>query len=352
MRGRYGVPMNTFSTRLPGAARIARVPILSRVAKKRLVWMDWYARHGRNARLTCRHFGISPDTFYTWHRRYDPRNLRSLEDRSRRPHRVRQPMTPLPLVDRITSLREQYPRWGEDKLAILLKREQWETSPSTVGRRLRDLRKRGLLVEPKRKYTKHRGLMLRRPHAAPKPWDYMPEAPGDLVEIDTLSVTVLPGIRRFHFSARDVVSKWDVAETSTSKTSRAAARLLDALAERAPFPLQALQIDGGSEFKAVFERECQLRKIPLFVLPPQSPKLNGCVERSQRTWREEFYGVHRVSPDSVHEHRRQLQGWERTYNIIRPHQALGYQTPAEFLLRWKREHPEAPINLQRVYGMY
>jgi transposase InsO family protein len=352
MRGRYGVPMNTFGTRLPGAARIARVPVLSKRAKQRLAWMDWYERHERNARRTCRHFGITPDTFYHWKRRYDPRHLYTLEERSRRPRRVRPPMTAPALVTRMKALREQYPRWGPEKLAVLLRREGWDVSPRTVGRRLRDLRRRGLLVEPKRTYTKHRGLMLRRPHAAPKPWDFVPEAPGDLVEVDTLSVTVLPGIRRFHFSARDVVSKWDVAETSTRKTSRAAARLLDALQERMPVSIRGLQIDGGSEFKAVFERECQRRRIPLYVLPPKSPRLNGCVERSNGTWRHEFYGVHRVSSDSIHAHRRQLQGWERTYNTIRPHQALGYLTPAEFLLQWKREHPKAPIHLQKVYGMY
>ena len=348
MRGRYGVPMNTFGTRLPGAARIARVPVLSREAKKRLAWMDWYGRHGENARLTCRHFGISPSVFYRWKDRYDPRRLPTLEDCSHRPRRVRAPMTDPRLVVRLHQLRDQYPRWGKDKLVVLLRREGWAVSTSTVGRTLTRLKARGLLVEPKRKHTKHRGLLLRRPHAAPKPWDYAPETPGDLVEIDTVSITVLPGIRRFQFSARDVISKWDIAEAATSKTSRAAARLLDALRERAPFQLRALQIDGGSEFKAVFERVCAQRKIPLYVLPPASPRLNGCVERSQRTWREEFYGVHRVSSDSVHEHRQQLRAWERTYNTIRPHQALGYQTPAEFLLRWKREHPEVPINLQRV----
>ena len=123
MRGRYGVPMNTYGTRLPGAARIARVPVLSREAKKRLQWMDWYRRHGRNARLTCRHFGISPSAFYRWERRYDSRNLRSLEDRSRRPHHVRQPMTPPALVACMKALREQYPCWGEDKLVVLLRRE-------------------------------------------------------------------------------------------------------------------------------------------------------------------------------------------------------------------------------------
>ena len=68
-------------------------PELSREARRRLAWMDFYARQGRNARLTCRYFGISPDTFYRWRRRYEPRRLESLEDdpRTRRPHRVRRP---------------------------------------------------------------------------------------------------------------------------------------------------------------------------------------------------------------------------------------------------------------------
>jgi transposase len=39
---------------------------LSKAAKHRLRIMEWYEAHGKNARLTCRHFGISPDTFYRW----------------------------------------------------------------------------------------------------------------------------------------------------------------------------------------------------------------------------------------------------------------------------------------------
>ena len=54
----------------------------------------------------------------------------------------------------------------------------------------------------------------------------------------------------------------------------------------------AIQVDGGSEFQAVFEEACQERDIPLFVLPPRSPKLNGHVERANRTHREEFYEVY------------------------------------------------------------
>ena len=53
--------------------------------------LDWYRHHGENGRLTCRHFGISPDTFYRWKRRYRPNHLASLEDRSHTPKGRREP---------------------------------------------------------------------------------------------------------------------------------------------------------------------------------------------------------------------------------------------------------------------
>ena len=54
---------------------------LSREARVRLDCMDFYHRC-RNVARTCRHFGISRQTFYRWHRRYNPYNLNTLEARS------------------------------------------------------------------------------------------------------------------------------------------------------------------------------------------------------------------------------------------------------------------------------
>ena len=103
--------MRIISATAPKTLRLAgRGPKLSREAKKRLSWMDLYSSHGQNARLTCRHFDISPQTFYRWKRRYSPQRLQSLEDRSRRPLRVRQPTASPELVEAVLSLREQYPR--------------------------------------------------------------------------------------------------------------------------------------------------------------------------------------------------------------------------------------------------
>jgi hypothetical protein len=53
--------------------------------------------------------------------------------------------------------------------------------------------------------------------------------------------------------------------------------------------VKAVQIDGGSDFKAEFEEACAAMALPLFVLPPHSPKLTGRVERGHRTHEKEFY---------------------------------------------------------------
>ncbi len=54
------------------------------------------------------------------------------------------------------------------------------------------------------------------------------------------------------------------------------------------------------------------------------------MERAQRTHTGEFYKVADLTW-TVAELNRDLQAWERVYNTVRPHQALGYRTPEQFL---------------------
>jgi transposase InsO family protein len=300
--------------------------------------MDYYRTH-HNAALTCRHFGISRQTFYRWQRRYDPHHLASLEARSRRPHRRRQPTWTPELAQRVLQLRRQYPRWGKDKLVVLLRREGRRVSTSMVGRILTQLKGRGRLVEPLRRARSAQRGSRRRPYTVRKPKQYSPAQPGDLVEVDTLELRPLPGVVLKQFTARDVVSRWDVVEAHRRATATTATAFLDTLQARMPFPLRALQVDGGSEFAAAFEQACQQRGLRLFVLPPRSPKLNGAVERAQRTHTEEFYEVTACSLEIVALNQA-LRAWEQVYNTVRPHQALGYLTPYEFLLRWQAQPKE------------
>jgi len=308
----------------------------SRPAQARLQWMLFYFFNGRNALRTCRRFGISRQTFYRWKRRFDRHDLTTLEARSHRPRKVRQPTWTVELAERVLSLRKQYPRWGKDKLAVLLRREKCTVSTSMVGRILGDLKRRGALHEPPKSAVlrQARRKLRNRPWAIRKPKHWPIAQPGDLVEIDTKEIRMRGGVLLKHFSARDVVSRWDVVEVHRRATSLAAARFLDTLLDRVPFPVKALQVDGGSEFAAEFEEACQQKQLPLFVLPPKSPKLNAHVERSHRTHNEEFYEVQAES-DQLPVLNRQLRRWENTYNCVRPHQSLAYLTPLEFIARWK-----------------
>jgi transposase InsO family protein len=101
-----------------------------------------------------------------------------------------------------------------------------------------------------------------------------------------------------------------------------------------PLPVRSIQVDGGSEFEALFEEECQRRGVKLFVLPPRSPKLNGGVERAHRTHTEEFYEVRETSL-GLSEPKDELLEWEGIDNAVRPHQALGYVTPLKFVEQWR-----------------
>ena len=61
--------------------------------------------------------------------------------------------------------------------------------------------------------------------------------------------------------------------------------------------------------------------IPLFVLPPRSPKINGGVERSNGTFRYEFYCLYDRFASQI-DHEQKLINFTNFYNEIRPHKNL------------------------------
>ncbi len=140
----------------------------------------------------------------------------------------------------------------------------------------------------------------------------------------------LPGLERHQFTTVEVHPRYSAVDVRACATAGTARDFLGELLARLPFPPRALQVDGGSEFMAEFEAACQERAIPLFVLPPRSPKLNGHVERANRTHRTEFWECYEGDLE-LGPLRRALRAWEDEYNRVRPHQALGYLTPAAYL---------------------
>ena len=314
---------------------VKRKPInLSDEAKSRYkTLIAWQAMKeaGISSDLASRKLGEARSTLYRWQKRVTERGLKGLEKDSRRPKRLRTVSWTPELIETVLELRDQYPRWGKEKLCVLLGREGWQTSTSTVGRILSYLKRRGLLHDPPKTAQLIKRRRKKRPYALRKPKDYDIEQPGDLVQIDTLDVRLMPGVHFKHFTARDMISRWDVLQACKRATAKNARAFLETVQKRLPFELKAIQVDGGSEFMAEFEQACQEKNIRLFVLPPRSPKLNGCVERAQRTHTEEFYQVYADDWD-MPVMNKVLQEWERIYNEVRPHHSLDYLTPKEYMV--------------------
>jgi len=322
--------------------------LLSATAKMRLQTITaWQALReaGYTAYQASSRLGVARSSVYRWQKRLQERNLRGLEDDSRRPKRLRTVNWSPDLIETVLELREQYPRWGKEKLWVLLGREGWQTSISTVGRILCYLRKRGLLHDPPRTVKIGVQRAKRRPYALRKPKNYKVKHPGDLVQIDTLDVKLMPGIHFKHFTARDMVSRWDVLHACSRATANNAKTFLMTVQQRLPFPLKAVQVDGGSEYMAEFEQACQEKGIRLFVLPPRSPKLNGCVERAHRTHVEEFYQVY-AEDWELPVMNRVLQEWERIYNQVRPHHSLDNMTPKEYI---QTHYPQCWPQVSHMY---
>ena len=304
---------------------------------------------------------MSRASLYRWQRRVRQGGLRGLENRSRRPKRCRHRRWGAPLVARVQQLRETFPGWGKDNLTVLLQREGLRTSMSTVGRILGYLKHRGYLREPLRAGPRDRKRYVPRPFAMRKPRDYPVVAPGDLVQpaarplaqIDTIDIRPVPGLTYKHFTACDTISRWNELEVHSHATASTAAGFLQGVLRRMPFTVKAIQVDGGSEFKAAFEQACRRRGVQLFVLPPFSPKLNGRVERAHRTHLKGFYdyyegdlglGPLRQGPRSRLNHA--LARWQRTYNHVRPHRALDRRTPASHI---RACHPQLAPKLSHMY---
>ncbi len=309
--------------RLP---KLPTPPTLSPEARHRVQVLAFAQRHG--VRLAVEAYGVSRSTIYAWRRRYNPRKLETLEPRSRAPKRKRTVCWSWADEQAILRVRRAHPRWGKRKLVPLLRAEGCTLSEATVGRILRRLRRSGRLIEPKRRV--HRRPRPLRPHATRKPAAYQPQRPGDLVQIDTVHLALADGSQLRQFSAIDVVSRVAAVEVRTRATAGTAAAFVDDLLDRFPVRIRAIQVDGGSEFMAEFEEICAANAIPLYVLPPRSPKLNGCVERFNRTSREEFWECY-VGTYDLASVQPALRAWEDEYNRLRPHQSLGMHRPVDFL---------------------
>ena len=335
MKGKYAsVSMSKYGAIMPGAAHLARLPAEpSETAKRRLRVIQWYQEHGEKVRLTARHFAFSPDTISRWARAYAAAGSHGLEPRSRRPRRVRQAQIALATVQRIQALREQYPRWGREKLRVLLEREGIHISAKSIDRVIARLKACGVLREPLRpkKASTYHKKRLRRPR------DLVVDRPGTLVQLDSKQVSLPTGKVVFHFGALDCFTRKRVVSLAPGLTSQQGAAFLHQVVREFPFPVAAIQSDGGSEFLGAFGLAARELQLPHYFNRPNYPQGNGQIERSFRADEEEFYQVEEL-PADMGGLEAALLAWNQVYEQVRPHQALGYKTPEQFYRDWLENH--------------
>ena len=223
--------------------------------------------NGLTADEAAQAVGEPRSTLYRWEKGAEPR--------SRRPKRIRQPKWPTALVEAVEAVRADNPMWGKRKIAAILNREGEAVSASKVGRILKRLMDRGVVVPVPILRRKPGGRRFRfgasQRYAQRLARGRKAKAPGELVPIDTLFVNVRPDKAIKHFTAYDPVAKWTIGHVAAAASANAATTLLDKLLATAPFTVRGIQVDGGSEFMSVFEDHCRDNRLELVVLPPSAP---------------------------------------------------------------------------------
>lgn len=307
----------------------------SKVAYEREKKLEKYYQlrvEGCSQQTALRVLDLSRATFYRWRKKYRELGLWGLENASRRPNKIRQPSWDRTTEQLILKIRTGFPLWGKNKIAVVASRDhQTKLSASTVGRVLVRFFNRGTIQKAHFFYGRIKAKQSRAFRGHAQRWRYGMKsgAPGELVQIDHAVITLPSGLEIKHFKAVCPYTKMSSEQAYANATSTTARKFLDHTEKMFHFKIKSVQVDGGSEFMKYFEVGCEEKKIDLYVLPPRSPKYNGCVERGNSTVKYEFYALY-DGPMNLYFIRDKLQRFVKMYNTYRPHQALQYQTPWQY----------------------
>ena len=305
-----------------------RVISLSQSGKTRLSWLDWYFAHGNNARATCRHFGISPDTFYLWKKRFNPGSLVTLEDNkaTRRPQNVRKPTTSIEVINKIVDIRRLDPEKSKYEICEELKRKGIFVGTSTVQRVINRHPTLTNSQHVKRMRSHHRYAISRIKAAK----EMREREPGSLVQVDTKHLYIL-GKRFYVFAAVDSFSRLGYISGFETGSSLSGSLFLEELVNYFPFKIKGIQTDNGSEYLLNFHKTCQEKNIPHYFTDPYCPKQNGRAERFIQTATYEFFNWQDDLLPDINQLKEKCLIFNEKYNNYRFHRSLGYNTPREYL---------------------
>src|SRR5262249_55099527 len=143
-------------------------PMTKETQTRLVTWRLKVLRHAsdvtHNVARTCRHFGITRQTFYKWKRRHDAHGDAGLCDRPKRPRRSPKETRPV-VVSKILYLRQNY-HFGPGTISGYLRRFHEVSVAKSTVRRI--LVKHGMRRLPENeKYRRHSKRWIR--YEKPKP---------------------------------------------------------------------------------------------------------------------------------------------------------------------------------------
>ena len=277
---------------------------------------------GQTPKATATAVGVCPRTVRKWLRRFEQEGLAGLQDRSSRPHQLRQP-TPQATVERIEALRRQR-RTGK---AIAI---ETGVSPATVSRILKKLGLNRLsALEP-----------------AEPPRRYQRDRPGELIHID---IKKLGKFNRAGHRAtgtrignRNRGVGWEFVHVAIDDASRiafsrimaserqtcATAFLRAAVAYYASLGItvERIMTDNGSCYRSRrFRNLCRRLGLRLIYTKPYTPRTNGKAERFIQTALREW--AYARAYETSRQRAEELPLWLHRYNWHRPHGSIGAMPP-------------------------
>jgi len=160
---------------------------------------------------------------------------------------------------------------------------------------------------------------------APKPVDF-----GHL-EMDTV-VRIVDSIRVYLYTVIDIRMKFSFAYPYTKLNSQNTVDFFKKLRMVYPIPVVSVQTDNGLEFLGDFDAYCERHGVKHSFTYPRCPRINGVVERFNRTMSEELLEPNLHLLHDPLTFCAKLVDWLIYYNCYRVHQSLGLQTPMGYLI--------------------
>ncbi len=283
---------------------------------------------GVTMRALCRRFGIAPATGYKWLARYQAEGRAGLGERSRRPHSS-PAQCPAATEAAVVSLRRRHPAWGGRKLRRLLQNDgQAAPAASTITA---ILRRNALLDGP-------------RAGAARGFRRFQHQAPNDLWQVDFKGHFALAHGRCHPLGVLDDHSRYALAmQACPDQQAETVQACFTRLFRRHGLPWRILADNGSPWGSAGGEHYTGLGvwlldlEVGLVHGRPCHPETQGKEERLHRTLAREL--LDGCCFRDLAAAQAGFDAWRAIYNLRRPHEALGLDTPASRYRPSAREMP-------------